>query len=111
MFTVDLHGKTYEVTFQHYYEGTDCFIVEIEGGVPKGERVSREQVRGWMDESRLNPKDQFCRATGRRVSLGHCLQSAGIDKGDRFMFWLGYFKTAGEKEADPFFSQTGIGGL
>ena len=39
-----------------------------------------------------NPKDQFCKATGRKIALSHALKSIGLDKPARRQFWAEYFK-------------------
>lgn len=92
MFKVQIDEDEYEVTFRHsprergtYYPGTDCKIQNINSD-------------GWVrwGATSLHPKDNYCRNTGRKMSLARAMREGKFTKDDRKLFWDKYFEVRGK---------------
>lgn len=80
--------KKYRVYFDHCLtetpdsmRGTFCTI-----------RPMRTPGVQFVDMAVLNPKDTFCKSTGRKVALAKAMKLAQLDKATRTALWKSYFK-------------------
>lgn len=101
MLRISVRTKEYEIKFRHnsnlypstQYRGyTDCFVNKPDA-VIDGQVISYDIVgsaTAWC-----SIKDNFSRATGRKISLGRALLKAFPDKEDRRYIWEQYFKKLG----------------
>ena len=93
---VTVDDLEYEIMFRHSqvrenYPGrfgisgsTICFIT-----------VSENHPEVAVGAALCSSKDNFCRATGRKISLGRALLKAFPNKEDRRYIWEQYFKKMG----------------
>lgn len=87
-FTKD--GQEYRVFFKH-------FRPEVGIGASSFCAVESAHFDGLLPEEhyeglgRQNPSDNFCRETGRCVSLGRALTATGWDVGTQLDVWEAYF--------------------
>jgi hypothetical protein len=75
---VPLGERTLDIRWHHINPlGTSCDIRE------NGETVA-------VGFSTRHPRDQFCRATGRKVSLTKALADSGLSRDERAQVWREY---------------------
>ena len=100
MMRVTVKGSHYEIKFRHvihkggaWYRGhTDCSVSEGMTNID-GKFIGVGLVV--LANTYCSAKDNFCRATGRKISLGRALLKAFPDKEDRRFIWQQYFKKMG----------------
>jgi hypothetical protein len=96
MLTVSLHDRTIAVSFQHPTK-----IIEVGPSGCLGEqRVTVCYIWNFDSEpsiqllgtgqARCYYRDQFNRATGRKLALTRAMTVAGLDKVDRTLVWRAY---------------------
>jgi len=95
---IEINKVKYLIKFNHTQEGdkeesplirhTECKILVDNGGeVPAFSGIGY---------SRCHPKDNFCKETGRQLSLKKALEDAEFSKEDRKTVWENY-RTWGDK--------------
>jgi len=72
--------NNYKVKWLHKRKSTSC-VIKLEDGT--------KLITGIAF---LHPKDNFCKATGRKVSLARALKLYGFSKEERKKFWSDYFR-------------------
>jgi len=95
MFTHQHNNTKYRITFEHFnpaVEGPKQNVSELSPGTLCVIETDNQMVA--LAHSRLHPKAQFCRSTGRKVSLGRALLMlfpGEENKAVRRDFWYQYF--------------------
>lgn len=87
------NGKTYRIWFKHFNKPnhvrrTECSILEETGPKELYELIS--------DDAICADEDQFCRATGRKLSLGRALIRLTKDRAFRHTAWMAYLNRGHE---------------
>ncbi len=75
---VTIGDKTYKIAFQHLPTRTICWI------------MLGDDTPLWTGCSRLHPNDNYCKETGRKLSLARALQASGFAREERKLFWAAY---------------------
>lgn len=84
--TIQVKRNNYKLLFNHFksngfYYGTSCRIEDI---------ITGQVITYGM--SLLNPKDQFCKSTGRKIALTKAFKNTHLfKKEDRREIWNYYF--------------------
>lgn len=83
---ITVNNKEYRVRFEYHWPvqkqngevfniGTTCHI--------------NDDVQG---DAFCNPNDDFCKETGRKLSLARALKALGLSKDERRIFWAEFFR-------------------
>ena len=80
--TITVNDQEYRVRFRH----------EVKKFVNEHRLVCCTINDGEEEYALCNPKDQFCKATGRKIALARALKNMNFDKPSRRQFWAEYFR-------------------
>ena len=86
MFEIAIENKVLKVSFEHFPpRWTYCHI------------QSDNDVELFRGEARVSSLDQYCKETGRRVSLTYAIK--GRPRAERKLFWTAYFQAQDDARA------------
>ncbi len=86
---VTIGDKTYTIAFEHAPRRTLCRISEP------------ATAFACIGDSKLHPNDNYCKETGRKVSLKRALANAGFTRQERKLFWAAYRYRAAPFAPEP----------
>lgn len=87
MIRFELDGKKYRIEWQHGWQETRCFVGPVDTTKDNFDSLTenKDYFIGW---AYLHPKDNFCKETGRKISLSKAIQ--GWSRAHRSVVWAAY---------------------
>lgn len=102
MLRITIDGLEYKISFMHSKLVPNSLWPQAKAMTVCYLSIGEPTV-DWISFALCSKKDNFCKETGRKVSLARALQAAGLTYGERKQIWEAYFnrpRTNGQNNKD-----------